>query len=94
MSHPLLNDIARKLDSVLATVDLIKKGSQPYLSLEDAAKYLCMSKSTLYKHTSEGEISFYKPNGKLILFSKNDLDNWINKNKVASNDELLNSKNF
>ncbi len=93
MCHPLLNEVIRRLDNLTIIIDLIRKGSQPYLSLEDAATYLCMSKSTLYKHTSEGHISFFKPNGKLILFSKSDLDKWIGEKKIYSNEELLTLKN-
>jgi len=93
MSHPLLNDIVRKLDNISIIIDAIKIGQQPYLGLEDAASYLRIAKSTLYKHTSDGLISFYKPNGKLILFSKTDLDKWISEKRVSSNQELLTIKN-
>lgn len=89
MHHPLLNEIVHKLNYVTTIIEEIKKEAHPYLSLDDAAGYLCISKSTLYKHTSDGIIPFYKPNGKLILFSKTDLDQWIEKSKVLSNSEII-----
>lgn len=89
MSHPLLTDIIRKLDCLEKKISSIQRDNQQYLALDDAAQYLCISKSTLYKHTAEGNIPFFKPNGKLILFSKSDLDDWISKRKIYSNNELI-----
>lgn len=59
------------------------------LSSDEAAVYLKIAKSTLYKHTSAGRISYFKPSGKLLLFRKQDLDKWIHRGHVPSNDELL-----
>lgn len=53
---------------------------------EEAARYLAISKSTLYKFTSAGIIPFSKPNGKLIYFEKVALDNWILSNPSKSNE--------
>ncbi|WP_010520905.1 helix-turn-helix domain-containing protein [Aquimarina agarivorans] len=58
------------------------------LSLKEAAKYLGISKSTLYKMTFDNRISHYKPSGKLIYFKKQDLEQYLLKYKVKSNDEL------
>lgn len=52
-----------------------------YISFKEAVDYLKVSKSTLYKLTSNREIEFYKPNGGKIYFKLEDLDNWINKGK-------------
>jgi excisionase family DNA binding protein len=93
MTHPVLNEVLQKLEHLIGVVDAIKKGSQPYLCLKDAAKYLCISKSTLYKHTSDGHISFYKPNGKVILFSKDDLEKFITSKRISSNSELKETVN-
>jgi hypothetical protein len=38
---------------------------------------------------SGGNIAYYKPNGKLILFRKADLDKWLEANRIPSNAELL-----
>ena len=63
-----------------------------YYSVEEAAHYLGIAKSTLYKKTSLGNISFYKPNGKLITFKKDDLDKWIEQHRIPSNEELINEE--
>lgn len=48
---------------------------------KSAAEYLSLSINTLYKMTSNGELTFYKPNNKLIYFKKEDLDEWVLSNK-------------
>ncbi len=53
------------------------------LNFEEALSYLKVSKSFLYKMTSKGEITHYKPNGKLIYFKRSDLDDWILSNEVS-----------
>ncbi len=59
------------------------------LSFKEAVQYLDVSKSYLYKLTSQSKISFYKPNNKLIYFKKSDLDNWMLQNKNESTEVLL-----
>lgn len=58
------------------------------LTVEDATVYLQLSKSCLFKMTSNKVIPFYKPGGKKIFFKKSELDTWIFKGKVLSSDEL------
>ncbi len=47
------------------------------MSVKEAAYYLSMSISALYKLTASGAIPHYKPNGKKIFFDKEELDAWI-----------------
>jgi excisionase family DNA binding protein len=46
-------------------------------TLAEAAQYLGISKSMLYKHTHNGIIPCYRPGGKLLYFDKTELDDWI-----------------
>jgi len=62
--------------------------STAYMSLAEAATYLKICKSTLYKKTSLRELPYYKPGGKLILFLKEDLDDYMNKSKVLTKNEI------
>jgi len=57
---------------------------QQFLSFNQAIQYLDVSKSFLYKLTSQGRITFYKPSGKLIYFKISDLNNWIQQNEILS----------
>ena len=40
------------------------------LTFEEAANYMGMSKSCLYKMTSQRIVPHYKPNGKMIFFDR------------------------
>lgn len=58
------------------------------LSLKEVSIYLGQSKSSIYKLTSKREIPFYVPNGKMIYFKKQELDDWVFNGKVESSDEI------
>jgi len=59
-------------------------------NVEETCQYLGISKSTLYQLTHKKKIKFYCPNGKLIYFRKEDLDNWLLKNPVKTTEEIEN----
>ena len=77
-----------EFDQLKKMIGALQSASKKYFSIEEAAEYIGISKSTLYKHTAGGQIPFYKPNGKLITFSKDDLDKWLLKTRIPSNEEL------
>lgn len=58
------------------------------MSLADAAIYLNISKSFLYKLTCKNLITYFKPNNKKIYFLKSDLNNYLLRNKKKSQTEL------
>ena len=62
--------------------------SKEVLNLEEAAAFLGVKKSTLYKMTHFSQIPYYKPAGKLIFFEKSALLNWVRNVKVKSEDEI------
>lgn len=61
---------------------------ETYLGAEEAAKFLNISKSHLYKLTFRNRIPFYKPGGKLIYFDRQELLSWIKQGKVKTQEEL------
>jgi excisionase family DNA binding protein len=58
------------------------------LTMAEAAQYLGISMTYLYRITSRGQIPHFKPGGKKNYFLKSDLDNWLLRNRVRSIDEL------
>ena len=66
---------------------LLQQDEKP-LTLPEAAKYLGVSKSHLYKLTFTNRITFYKPAGKLLYFKKSDLNKYLFRNRKASELEL------
>ena len=79
-----LKELTTHLQFIEKKMYLLKE----YLSVNEAADYLTLSPSLIYKLTSKHEIPVYKPNGKVVFIRRDDLNHWINKNKVMSNDEI------
>ncbi len=63
------------------------------LSVEEACILLSFKKSYLYKLTSKNQIPFYKPNNKRIYFLRSELQEWLLKNRYASNQEISDRSN-
>lgn len=63
-------------------------GTKATLTLEEAAKYLGLSASGLYKLTSERRIPHFKPEGKKIYFDRLQLDEWARRNPVRTVEEI------
>lgn len=80
--------ILEKLESIekmLMEQNMLKK---EVLTFNEAAIYIEVSHSHLYKMTSTGMIPSYKPNGKKLYFNRKELDNWLMTNKQLSHDEI------
>lgn len=80
--------ILEKLESIermLTEQNMLKK---EVLNFNEAAVYLEVSHSHLYKLTSTGTIPAYKPNGKKLYFNRRELDTWLLSNKQTSTDEI------
>ena len=58
------------------------------LTSEEAARYMGISKSYLYKLTMRQQIPHYKPMGKMCYFNRAELEAWLQNNRVATDDEL------
>lgn len=58
------------------------------LTSEEAARYLGISKSYLYKLTMQQKIPHYKPLGKMCYFNRQELEAWLQSNRVATDEEI------
>ncbi|MDD3542357.1 MAG: helix-turn-helix domain-containing protein [Petrimonas sp.] len=80
--------IIQKLDSIekmLTEQNMLKK---EVLTFNEAAIYLEVSHSHLYKMTSTGIVPSYKPNGKKLYFDRKELDSWLLSNRQSSQEEI------
>ncbi len=59
-----------------------------YLTVQEAADFLGLSSSQIYKMTSKHEVPVYKPNGKTVFLRRDDLNRWMSRNKVLSEEEM------
>lgn len=71
----------------LVTADIINTQKE-VLTSEEAARYMGVSMSYLYKLTMRKEIPHYKPMGKMVYFNRAELEQWLQSNRVATHDEL------
>ncbi len=58
------------------------------LTSDEAARYMGISKSYLYKLTMRQEIPHYKPMGKMCYFNRLELEAWLQANRIATDDEI------
>ena len=72
----------------LEVTESLLSNAKEVLTVEEAAKFLGLSKSFVYKMTHEGLLPFYKPNGKVCYFERACLLEWMRSNKVATKDEV------
>lgn len=83
----LSKQVAELQGRVQSLEQLLHQGKD-VLTLEEAAKFMGIARSSLYKMTHEQTIPFYKPNGKMIFFEKSDLLAWVRNNRVSSEAEI------
>lgn len=62
--------------------------SKEVLTSDEAARYLGISKSYLYKLTMQQKIPHYKPLGKMCYFNREELEQWLQSNRVATDEEI------
>lgn len=63
------------------------------LTSDEVARYMGISKSYLYKLTMRGEIPHYKPMGKMCYFNRTELEEWLQRNRVATAQEITERAN-
>lgn len=63
------------------------------LTSEEVARYMGVSRSHLYKLTMRREIPHYKPRGKICYFNRQEVEQWLQSNRVATDAELNNQAN-
>jgi excisionase family DNA binding protein len=58
------------------------------LTTAEAAEYIGVTLSYMHKMMMNKTIAYYKPNGKLCYFEKEDLDRWLRRIRIASIEEV------
>lgn len=82
MTHEQLKQMA---DMVAAQAMICTK---EVLTTDEAAKYMGIKVSYLYKLTMRGEIPHYKPNGKMCYFKRTELEQWLLTNPVSTTADI------
>lgn len=58
------------------------------LTSDEAARYIGISKSYLYKLTMRQQIPHFKPMGKMCFFNRLEIEEWLQNNRVSTADEI------
>ncbi|HAZ03025.1 MAG: DNA-binding protein [Bacteroidetes bacterium GWF2_42_66] len=80
MDEQILKEV-QELKKLIFEQNILQK---EVLNFNEAAVYLEVSHSHLYKLTSTGTIPAYKPNGKKLYFNRQELNTWLLSSRQAS----------
>ncbi|MBS7565642.1 helix-turn-helix domain-containing protein [Mucilaginibacter sp. Bleaf8] len=61
---------------------------RPILTTAQAAEYMGISMSALYKLTSRKELPMYKPGGKKVYLKREEIDDYLAKCRISSQEEI------
>lgn len=66
----------------------VLNSTKQVLTSKEAARYMGISQSYLYKLTMEHKVPHYKPNGKMVYFNRQELEAWLQSNRISTEEEL------
>ena len=77
-------EIESRLQALEQNALLAGIANKKVLTTQETAIYLGWSLAYLYKKTAEKEIPHYCPMGKMLYFDREELEEWLKRNRVAS----------
>lgn len=86
--------VALILEKVSRIEKMLSKGKgaddelKPMLTITEAAEYMGLSLSSLYKMTHRREIPVYKPSGGKVYLKREDINAYLSKHRLMSQDEI------
>ena len=76
-----IEELQKRMDAVEDILDNAKE----VFSVEEAARFMDIARSSLYKMTSDRSIPFYRPNGKMRTKNKNQYPVQVNSKVYLQN---------
>jgi len=83
-----MENIEERLTKVENAVLMAGLATKGVLNFDEAVAYSGLSPSYLYKLTSLQKVPHSKPSGKLLYFSRLELETWLLQNHVSTTDEI------
>lgn len=74
-----------KIERLLPSQTMLQK---EVLNFNEAAEYLELSLSHLYRLTSTKQIPHFCPQGKKLYFNRQELDAWLQRNRQTTTEEI------
>ncbi|WP_400070394.1 DNA-binding protein [Zobellia russellii] len=84
----IIKELINELRAIRREIMAIKYSKKEIYTLKEAAIVIGVSHSYMQKLVAGNQISYSKPNGKLIFIQKIDLYNFISQNHISSKDEI------
>lgn len=78
----------QRLSAIEESLKMTGLTSKKVLTFDEAAQFTGLSKSYLYKLTSQQRIPHFKPTGKLVYFDREELEAWLAQNRVHTAREI------
>lgn len=72
------------LEERFDNIEKLLAGQKNVLTFSEACRFTGISKTYMYKLTSQNRIPHSKPHGKNIYFSREELEKWLLKNPVKT----------
>lgn len=86
--EPIINDcVTRAFNKNINELRFEKPVNSEVFDIKEAMSYLKLGKGTMYGMTMKREIPHYKV-GRRLYFRKEELDAWINRGKVKTQEEI------
>jgi excisionase family DNA binding protein len=86
--------VATLLEKVTRIEELLSVGipgqltAGQMLTTTEAAEYMGISLSSVYKLTSQRTLPIYKPNGKKVYLKRDDIDRYLSSHRLSSTEEI------
>lgn len=84
----LLLEKVERLENLLLTGKEDGTVVKEMLTTIEAAEYMGVSKSWLYKMTMQGELPTYRPGGKRIYLKRSEINDWMGSQRSSSKAEI------
>lgn len=88
MLEPIIDDcVNRAMLNFMKSLPQESQDESVVFDIDEAAKYLRLTKQTMYSYVHRNQIINYK-GGKRVYFRKKDLDAWIERGRRKTQDEI------
>lgn len=76
------------IEEKLVSIEKLLLGQKNVLTFDEGCEFTGLSKTYMYKLTHQNRIPFFKPHGKNIYFSREELEKWLMQNPVKTKDQI------
>ncbi len=83
-----MDNLTQRVEAMEDSIKMAGLATKEVLTFDEASIFTGLSKSYLYKLTSGQKIPHFKPAGKMVYFSRQELEAWLLQNRISTIDEI------